>query len=204
MIRETLINSGYRLKQHSLSAFRANVLGFLLPVPLALIYIVLYALSFSYFPRIALPSLLSGRTLFVPLYFIAFFSALLVLSFLHELIHLFFFLIFSKEGRKSVTIGTRMLTPYAYSIEALSIGAYRLSMIAPFFLLLVPLGFLSFFLKDPFSFLITLIMIISTGGDWVSLWITRNYHGKKIYVWDHPDECSCEIYLPEPITDTPD
>jgi len=203
MIREALTKGGYQLKEHSLSAFRANILGFLMPVPLAVLYIILYALSFSAVSRVDIPSSLSDRTVLIPLYFIAFFSALLILVFMHELIHLLFFLIFSKEGRKSITIGTRMLTPYAYSIEALPLGAYRLSMIAPFFLLIVPLGIVSVLLKDPFSFLITLIMIFSTGGDWVSLWITRKYHGRNIFVWDHPDECSCEIYLPEKSKGTP-
>lgn len=196
MVRETLLKGGHQLTQHSLSSFRANSLGFLMPIPLALLYVSLYYFFYSDAPLIPLFSSVNSRAVFIPLYFIAFFSALLVLIFIHELIHLLFFLIFSKEGRKSITIGTRMLTPYAYSIEALPLKAYRLSMIAPFFLIIVPLGVLSVLLKDPFSFLITLIMIFSTGGDWVSLWITRKYHGKNIFVWDHPDECSCEVYIP--------
>ncbi|MBN1891979.1 MAG: DUF3267 domain-containing protein [Clostridiales bacterium] len=196
MNRASLMKQHYRIWKHSLSAFLANIFGLFFPVPLAVLYILTYSFCSPRVSRIDIPASFSDKAVFLPLYFILFIFVLFSLVILRELIHAFFFLIACKNGRKSITMGVRMLTPYAYCEEAIPIGIYRLALIAPIFLILVPVGVLSVFLKDPFSFLVSLIMIFSIGGNLVSLWITRRYRGKDTYIWDDPDEIVCEIYQP--------
>lgn len=194
MQRASLKRRNYRIWKHSLSAFLANIFGLLFPFPLAFLYILVYSFSSPRIPRIDIPISFSDKAVFLPLYFLLFILVLFLLVILRELIHALFFRTACKNGWGSVTMSVRMLTPYAHCEEAIPIRIYRLALIAPIFLIVIPVSALSAFLKDPYSFLVSLIVIFSIGGNLVSLWITRRYHGKDTYIWDDPDQIVCEIY----------
>jgi hypothetical protein len=196
MKKEALQNERYEANRHSISAFRANVAGLFLPVPLALLYIVLYRASYPYLRHLGNIELPLRTEILIPVVLIAFFASIILLNLLHEMIHAAVFRIWGKGGPESVVFRLSKMSFYAHGIEAIPLGVYRFALIAPLLLQVIPLAFLSVFLGDPFSFLITLIMIFSTGGDLFTLWITRKYSGKGIYVTDDPDLSACEIFVP--------
>ncbi len=196
MLSEAFGHDRYDVHHHSLSAFRANILGLFLPIPFALLYIVLYRASFPYVSHLDYPTLPTDRMIYIPLYLLSFFVILTVLITLHELIHAVIFRLSAQKGRRSIQIRFRVLTPSAHCVEALPLGIYRLALVAPLFLLVLPLAFVSVLFGDPFSFLVTLIMIFSIGGDLTALWITRKHSGKGIYILDNPTRAACEVFIP--------
>lgn len=197
MHKDDLPNDRYEVRRLSLSAFRANILGLFLPIPLALLYIVIYRASFPLISHIRIPSLPFDKRFHVPAYVLIFLGVLAVLILTHELIHAFFFLLSARGKKNSTRIKSRMLAPYAYCTEALPLGLYRLSLIAPIPLLIVPFAFISLLFGDPLTFLLTLIMIFSTGGDLTAIWTIRMFNRKGSLILDDPIQTACEVFIPK-------
>jgi hypothetical protein len=114
--------------------------------------------------------------------------------FVHELIHMFAWALFSKKSLQAFNLGFQWqsLTPYAHCKETMDISPYRIGSIAPGFLLGILPWLISLFTGDTLPFFYGLLYTIAAGGDFLILWIIRNVKPKTL-VEDHPTNAGCYI-----------
>ena len=116
---------------------------------------------------------------------------------IHELLHLVGYLFFGKAKLSEVKLGVlwKHLTPYAHCRIPLQIKAYRISVVLPVVLGIVPLLY-SFINGDDYWFSLGLFMTIGSLGDFIILWLLRNY-STDVYVQDHVSKIGCIVYTPQ-------
>jgi len=114
---------------------------------------------------------------------------------LHELIHGFFAMKYSKNGIKSIKFGIswKMLTPYCQCKEPLAIRNYRIVLIAPLIILGIIPAFVGLILGNNDIYGFGLFFILAAGGDILIIWKLRKER-KENLAFDSPDKCGCEIF----------
>ena len=85
-------------------------------------------------------------------------------------------------------------TPYCNCKEVLSLSVYRKSLMAPLWMICLPLAAVAIITGNLFAFLAAVIMIFGSGGDIAIFWNLRNYIGKNAFVWDMEDAVGCIVY----------
>lgn len=85
-----------------------------------------------------------------------------------------------------------ILTPYCHCKEPLSPGKYLLGCLIPGLILGVGVYVTAFITGSAFLLWISLLNIISAGGDLLIAWYGRKY--KTGYMLDHPTECGFIIF----------
>jgi hypothetical protein len=116
----------------------------------------------------------------------------------HELIHGFYAMKFSKEGRKSIKFGFawKTLTPYCHCKEPLTAGDYRIVLLSPLVILGIIPAIIGLIIGHNGLYGFGLLFILAAGGDLIIFWKLRN-ENKDVLVLDSPDKCGCIIYEAE-------
>ncbi|NLW88272.1 MAG: DUF3267 domain-containing protein [Clostridiaceae bacterium] len=197
MVTEAFSQKKYTFARHTIGALRVNLLAFIVSLPFAVVYIAVYAYAYPRISHFTFFSSLSESAYFIPFFFIMFFLVLFTLVTAHEVIHAIIFVPFCIKKWRGILFRFRLLTPYAHCTEAIPIRAFQFAMIAPALFLSLPISILSVVWGSPFSFLITLIIIFSSGGDFVALILTLRHRVRGTFILDEPDSTSYSVYIPK-------
>lgn len=185
--KQKLIESGYTEKDLTISVAYANVMAFVLGLP---IIIVLGVLFFNNNFRESFTFTMSECVIFL--------VVLAVLIVVHELIHGAFWAIFAKNHLKSIEFGfmVQYLTPYCCCKEVLTRGQYIIGGIMPTVLLGVVPAVIAIFSGSSLLFAIGCLMILAGGGDLTILLKILMYRSEKeeILYMDHPYECGLVVF----------
>ncbi len=123
---------------------------------------------------------------FILLYFIL---ALVVMVFVHELIHGLCFALYAKKGIKNVQLGMmwKTLTPYCHCKEPLKVWQYGVALLMPTIVLgIIPL-LIGFVAGHFFVFLFGLILLMGGIGDIIAFKMLRSVPAGALVI-DHPDK----------------
>ncbi|MEZ4643471.1 MAG: alpha/beta fold hydrolase [Chloroflexota bacterium] len=128
------------------------------------------------------PSLLKALLLFV--------LAILV----HELLHIFGFLVVGRAPRTAVKVGFswKMMAPYAHCSAPLSVNAYRVAIALPGLMLGLLPGIVGIAIGSLWWTLFGVLMLIAAGGDLAVLLAVRRVP-RRARVLDHPTEAGCQV-----------
>lgn len=129
--------------------------------------------------------------------FLKFIAGYFVFILLHELLHLCGYVFVGKAKLNEVKLGVfwKHLMPYANCKVPLKISHYRIAVFMPVILGIGPLAY-GYASGSGFYFTIGLVMTIGSYGDFVILWMIRNFR-KEAYIQDHPSEIGCIVYVPK-------
>ena len=186
--KQKLIDAGYTEKDLTIGVVYANVMAFVLGLP---IIIVLGILFFKY--NLGNSEMSFTFTIKESVIFL-----ITLLVFVHELIHGAFWAIFAKNHLKSIEFGfmAQYLTPYCCCKEVLTKGQYIIGGIMPTVILgLIP-AVVSIFTGSWLVFAIGCIMILSGGGDMTIILKLIMYRSQKqeVLYMDHPYECGLVVF----------
>lgn len=176
--KEKLEEEGYTAQAYTISIFKANVMAFVIAVPLALLCSVLFF------------SLHAGQSFVFsfsdPFLFLLFWIISMALN---EILHGLAWSFYSKKGWKSIHIGVmwRKLTPYCCCLEPLRFGPYMLGCLMPLILLGLGTFAVAVFTGSLLWLVVSVVNIISTGGDLTIALALRKH--KNAWIVDHPTEC---------------
>ncbi len=120
--------------------------------------------------------------------------AIIIGTFLHELIHGIILGIFAKCGFKSVKLGVmwKVLTPYTHCNEPLPVNNYRLAIIMPGLILGIIPAIMGIVLGNFFLTILGIFFTWAAGGDFMILWLLRKVKSDT-KVEDHPKEVGCYV-----------
>ena len=188
--KQKLIDAGYTEKDLTIGVVYANVMAFVLGLP---IIIVLGILFFKY--NLGNSEMSFTFTIKESVIFLI---TLLVLIVVYELIHGAFWAIFAKNHLKSIEFGfmVQYLTPYCCCKEVLTKGQYIIGGIMPTVLLGIIPAVVAIFSSSWLVFVIGCIMILSGGGDMTIVLKLLMYRSEKqeILYMDHPYECGLVVF----------
>jgi hypothetical protein len=202
MNKELFTQDKYTIRTISMSFLKANIIGTLFPIPLAALFVFLFGwLQFSRNSE-GFSFEVNGQFL---LWLLVFYVGVFLLIALHEFVHALCFLPGCENRWKSIHFGIKSATPYCHCKEVLPLTIYRNSLLAPLWLICLPLAIAALLTGNVLVFCLTIIMIFGSGGDLAVFWFLRKYKGKRTYVWDKDDAIGCNIYEPlnDEHTDTP-
>lgn len=179
------VNHKEALSKKTISIAKANLLSFLI-IPILSVPFYIYQ---NYWSTPPLKEVFNDQsTIFL-------FALLLVISVLiHELIHAFFFGVFSSTGFKDVKIGFiwKKLTPFAHCSKPIDVYQYQIALIMPALLIgIVPIV-LSIFFGNYLMFIYGCFLTIAAGGDFVLLLLSLKVSHNQMLL-DHPSECGFYI-----------
>ncbi|NJN79943.1 MAG: DUF3267 domain-containing protein [Anaerolineales bacterium] len=166
----------------SVSLKRANIIVFLVGIPLAIFMFWL----FSYLHNAEKMELTWNTFVF-----------LLIIVFgviVHELIHGIGWALFGKKPFSAIKFGIlwHVLTPYAHLTVPIEVNAYRIGAFLPGLIVgIIPYAF-SPILGNGNLFWFGLLHTIAAGGDWIVLWKIRNLQPGTL-VEDHSTRAGCYI-----------
>ena len=176
----------------SMSFLKANIVGTLFPIPLVSIFVIMFAWVEYSLNRKGFS--ISWNAQFL-LWLLVFYASAFLLIALHELVHALFFLRGCENRWKSIRFGIKSATPYCHCKEVLPLNLYRHSLLAPLWLICLPLAIVALLTGHGLIFLLTVIMIFGSGGDLAIFWSLRKYKGNRTYVWDMEDAVGCIVYV---------
>jgi len=121
-------------------------------------------------------------------------AAVLLGSYLHELIHAAAFRRIGKASKAAVGVGVhwRFLTPYAWCKEPITAGAYRWVAALPGLILGVVPFLVSLGIAHPWTAVWGIFFTMAASGDFLVLLLIRDLPGQTRIV-DHPSRCGCAI-----------
>ena len=169
-----------RKRDVSISFWRANFFAVISVLPFLLILYLLYsfiwekpAISFNY----------------------PYWLLYLIGVVIHELIHGFFAMKFSKQGMKSIKFGIywKFLTPYCHCKEPLTVRDYRIVLLSPLIILGIIPTIIGLIIGQNGIYGFGLLFILAAGGDLVIYWKLRN-ENKNSLALDSPNKIGCTIY----------
>ncbi|MBI5950274.1 MAG: DUF3267 domain-containing protein [Chloroflexi bacterium] len=168
-------------KDISISMGEASLKAMLLVVPIALVQVMPF-----FWLRAPVPPSNANMTLFG---FLLIFGILL-----HELIHMFAWMLFAKKPLKAFKLGFqwKSLTPYAHCKEPMDIRPYRIGAFAPGLLLGILPWLVSLFTGDILLMAYGFLYTVAASGDLLILWLIRKIKPNTL-VEDHPTNAGCYI-----------
>lgn len=191
-IRSDLENRGYKCTELTIGLVWANVFGFILFVPAAIISMVLYLMVNS---TDGLGDYVLGMS---PLTYLLFVFVLLALIVVHELIHGATWAIFAEHHFKDIEFGfiKKYLTPYCTCKVALSKGQYILGALMPLMILGIIPTVIAVAAGSLFWLWTGIIMITSASGDILIVHkiVTYKTEADEILYYDHPTNAGGIIF----------
>lgn len=186
-ISEELVSQGYRKTDLTIGIVRANLLTFVIGIPVV-------AVAFALF------MLVNGTDGFVigalgnPLLLVA----MLVLVVVHELIHGLTWSRFTPNGMADIEFGfmKEYLTPYCTCKAPLPKTGYIIGSLAPGVLLGVVPTIVSIAMGSVSLLFLGVIMTLSGGGDAliVALLLRHKSTGAEQLIFDHPTQAGCIVF----------
>lgn len=185
--KKELIAKGYEEKDLTISVVKANVMAFVLGMPIIILLFILFIYKNQ-----------SGIYTFSIRESVGFLFLFAILVVLHELIHGLFWAIFAKNHLKSIEFGfiASSLTPYCCCKDMLTKSQYIIGGIMPTVILGIIPAVISIFTGSVFWFVMGELMILSGGGDMTILLNLLRYKSdkKEILYMDHPYECGLIVF----------
>ena len=127
-----------------------------------------------------------------------FFVIFIILVIVHELIHGVTWEIFTKNRFKSIGFGViwKMLTPYCTCSEPLKKKQYIIGGLMPTLILGFGLAVVSIFFKQSVLFILSQLMILAGGGDFLIVLKMLFYRCKsrEVLYYDHPYELGVVVF----------
>lgn len=185
--KQKLESEGYTSTHLTMGVVKANVLALVVMLPFIVLFVLLY--------NVVNPEVNSdiggyGGFLFLVI--------LLVLVVVHEGIHGLTWGIFAENHFKSISFGIiwSMLTPYCACKDGLNKWQYLLGAAMPTIILGFGLALVSVFLNNPFLLFLSLLMIVSGGGDFLVILMIMFHKskGKETLYIDHPYELGVVVF----------
>ena len=186
-ISEELVSQGYRKTDLTIGIVRANLLTFVIGIPVV-------AVAFALF------MLVNGTDGFVigalgnPLLLVA----MLVLVVVHELIHGLAWSRFTPNGMADIEFGfmKEYLTPYCTCKAPLPKTGYIIGSLAPGVLLGVVPTIVAIAIGSVSLLFLGVIMTLSGGGDAliVALLLRHKSTGAEQLIFDHPTQAGCIVF----------
>ncbi len=185
-LSEKLLAEEYKPNHMIMSVAKANVLGFLAPLPFVILFLVLYFVMGNTYTTLA------GKNMAIVL------LAFMVLIVVHELIHGITWSIFAKNGWKSISFGfiVAYLTPYCSCNEPMKKYQSILSALMPTLLL----GFIpctvAVFTGSSVLLAIGILLIFGGGGDLLIIFMLLRHKSpsKDVLFIDHPYELGTAVF----------
>jgi len=178
--RAELENQGYEMKEHTLGILYANIMAFVIAVPLMLPVIAAYAFA-------------DGGILFENGDLLLFLAFNILFVIIHEAVHGITWSRFTKKHFKSIEFGfmTETCTPYCTCSESLKRWQYILGSLMPLFVVGYIPSVIAVFVGKFWLLLCALIMIIGAGGDIIISHRMLKYKPEKqeVVYYDHPTKC---------------
>lgn len=185
---EELKRQGYEMKNLTTTAVKANVLGLLYGVILAVVIFVI---------GIVCGGRLDGTE--SPFKGMATMVLFLILIVVHELIHGITWGLAVKGGfKKNIEFGfiVQSLTPYCTCKAPMGKVAYILGSLMPCIVLGILPAIAGFILSDMLIFALGALMIFSAGGDLLvtQMILTHKTDAKEVLFYDHPTEIGLMMF----------
>ena len=178
--KQSLIDAGYEMKEHTLGIVYANIMAFVVALPFLLPVIILYAFFDGGY------IIEKGEMAL----FLLFDIALIVV---HEGVHGLSWACFAKNRFKSIEFGImpEMCTPYCTCSEPLKRWQYIFGSLMPLITVgLIPSA-IAVAVGKFWLLLVGIVMIIGAGGDIIITFRMLRYKSEKnetVY-YDHPTKC---------------
>jgi len=180
----------YPKEKIAMSFVKANILGIIVAIPIAVLLAAFYFWIWKNSPTDNI----------IDSFFFSNFVLYAIVSFtlgtaLHELIHGLLFAKYAKNGFKSVKFGVnwKTLTPYCHCSEPLQVKHYILVSIMP----AIILGFIPYIIGIVIGsealFLFGTLFTVVAVGDFIMVFLLLR-ENKNAWVQDLPDEVGCIIY----------
>ncbi len=172
---------------YSLSIIEANWKSLLVVVPIALLCVFAYSMTWSWEKAV------SDFLVIYNHYGIAL-SLLITGIFAHELLHGLTWMAAAKLDWNAIKYGFKLsaLTPYAHCKEPISAKAYRWGIVAPGLILGILPFIASLWFGNAWLLGFGFIFTLAAGGDFLMLWIIKNIPDDSL-VKDHPDRVGCKV-----------
>lgn len=186
--RSVLLSQGYEEHCGTISIIKANVMAMMIAGPIAILAFIIY---FNTWESISFDGGIQD--------FLLFYLVILLSVPIHEGIHGLTWLLFCKEGRKSIHFGImwKYLTPYCHCSEPLVFSSYIIGGLMPFFMLGIASFLISLMVKSPLLLAISMLNILAAGGDLTIAFML--FPHRKAKILDHPTECGFLAYTKEKI-----
>ena len=184
--KEQLIENGYSARDMTISVVKANFLGTLYGVLLALPFFFVYITTVEK-PRITASS--RDLVLYIPI--------LLALTVIHELIHGITWSFFAGGFRDNIEFGVvwKMLTPYCTCKKPLNKWQYLIGGLMPCLILGIIPSAIACVNHNGYLIFYGLLMIACAGGDLcVSTLLLKSKTKETTLFYDHPTKCGFTVF----------
>lgn len=182
-----LAAEGYEKADFTFGAVYTNIMALVVTVPIVVIFFILFILIN--------PGVMLSFGVFSYLIVLLLFFALIVV---HELIHGFFWSLFTKEGWKAISFGfnVQALAPYCTCKEPLGKPAYLAGACAPLILLGIIPAIIAMIIGNVSLFWLSILMIFGGGGDLLIILKLLFYRRKaeEILYLDHPYDIGTVLF----------
>ena len=183
IVRDSFIEQGYEMKEHTLGIVYANLMAIIIAVPFMIPAILLFAFladgSFSF--------------MMSPTQLVLFIVCNVLLIVFHEAVHGITWACFAKSHFKSISFGimAEMCTPYCTCSEPLKKRQYITGCLMPLFVVGYIPSIIAALTSQYWLLLVGLIMIMGAGGDIIITFRMLRYKTDKneVVVYDHPTKC---------------
>ena len=191
------LSKNYKREKLTIDLVKANVIGVLSIIPIALIFGLPYYLlwqeqfTLSGFREYLVglsPGILGNGTLLV---FVAMIGGIIV----HELIHGITWAIYAERGFKSIKFGIlwKMLTPYCHCKEPLKVKHYITGAIMPGIIVGIIPAVIAIITGNLGLLIFGIFFTMAASGDIMIINLLKN-ENKNDLVLDHPSEAGCYIF----------
>jgi hypothetical protein len=173
------MNREQRIVEYTISVSKANLLSFVMIVPIIFFTLLPFSLIWGYNAVSVGKQLLFDNIIII----------LIAGVVLHEFLHGITWAVFAKRGFKSIKFGVMWswLTPYCHCKEPLLVKQYAIGGAMPLLLMgILPIGY-SFIFGNGFLLAVGILFTWAASGDIISLYMLSKLNGNSL-VNDHPDK----------------
>lgn len=185
--KAAFLQAGYVEQQETITVKKANVMAFVTAGPFAIMGVIVWLWYWKNF---------SGD---FSMWDIACYLVLFMLCiFIHELLHGVGWVLWTKQGFKSIHLGIMRenATPYCHCKEPLKPEQYLFGCILPFVVLGICFLIPAIITGSQMLLLLSVSNILSAGGDTTIVNMLKKYLGRKdCYITDHPEQCGFVAFI---------
>ncbi|MCI9423719.1 MAG: DUF3267 domain-containing protein [Dorea sp.] len=185
--KQRYLQAGYKETQETISIKQANVMAFVTAGPFVLVELIVW---------IKLGNIFSAD---FSMWDITCYVVLFMLCiFIHELLHGIGWMVWGKQGFKSIHLGIMQeyMNPYCHCKEPLKPVHYLIGCAAPFLVLGIGFFIAAIISGSPMLLVLSVSNVSSAGGDTMIMNMLAKYLGRKdCYILDHPEKCGFVAFL---------
>lgn len=188
MQKEKFLTAGYEERQETISVLKANLMAFVTAGPFAVLWFIIWILAQK-----------QGEGLFGVRDILLFWIFLLILIFVHELLHGIGWVKWTENKWQSIYLGVMwdLLTPYCHCKEPLKPKQYLYGGLMPFLVLGMGMFVLALITGNHVIFLLSVLNTLCAGGDTTIACMLFKYlkYRDHCYILDHPTKCGFAAFV---------